>query len=86
MPPFWVNVASSMSSRMTNRVVSSAKSLTLDSTTSGRSFIYIKNKRGPRTEHWGTPALILPQDEDTPCRTTCWVCLRGNLQAIISYP
>ena len=64
-----------MSSTITNRVVSSAKSLTLDSTSSGRSFIYIKNKRGPRTEPWGTPALVLPQDEDTPCKTTRWVLL-----------
>ena len=35
--------------------VSSAKSLTLDLTWSGRSFMYARNKMGPRTEPCGTP-------------------------------
>ena len=35
--------------------VSSAKRLTLDLTCSGRSFIYTKERMGPRTEPCGTP-------------------------------
>ena len=35
--------------------VSSAKSLTLDLTWSGRSFIYIRKSMGPKTEPFGTP-------------------------------
>ena len=35
--------------------VSSAKSLTLDLTWSGRSFMYARKSMGPRTEPCGTP-------------------------------
>ena len=35
--------------------VSSAKSLTPDLTCSGRSFMYARNKMGPRTEPFWTP-------------------------------
>ena len=35
--------------------VSSEKSLTLNHTCSGRSFMYARNKMGPRTEPCGTP-------------------------------
>ena len=35
--------------------MSSAKSLTLDLTCSGRSFMYARNKMGPRTDPCGTP-------------------------------
>jgi len=29
----------------------------------GRSFIYIMNKRGPRTDPWRTPRFNVPQSE-----------------------
>ena len=35
--------------------VSSAKSVTLDLTWSGRSFMYVRKSMGPRTEPCGTP-------------------------------
>ena len=37
------------------KAVSSAKSLTLDLTCSGRSFMYARKRIGPRTEPCGTP-------------------------------
>ena len=39
--------------------VSSAKSLILLTESSQISFMYKRNKNGPRTEPWGTPALTL---------------------------
>ena len=38
--------------------MSSAKSLTLDFTCSGRSFMYARKRIGPRTEPCGTPEEI----------------------------
>ena len=38
-----------------NIAVSSAKSLTCEWICSGRSFIYNKNRIGPKTDPWGTP-------------------------------
>ena len=29
----------------------------------GKSFTYIKNKRGPRFDPWGTPQLIFREDD-----------------------
>ena len=38
-----------------------------------KSFIYIKNKRGPRTKPYGGPDCIASQEELWPRRTTlCW--------------
>ena len=34
--------------------------------TVGRSLIYIKNSRGPRTEPWGTPVVIGSFFEEFP--------------------
>ena len=56
----------------------SAKSLTLDLTCSGRSFMYARNKMGPRTEPCGTPEEtdIVPEWE--PFVTTdCFYCLKS---------
>ena len=39
------------------KAVSSAKSLTLDSTCSGRSLMYARKRIGPRTEPCGTYGL-----------------------------
>ena len=43
--------------------VSSTKCLTLDIKLLGRSFTYIKNSNGPKSDPCGTPALISSQWE-----------------------
>ena len=53
--------------------VSSAKSLTLDLTWSGRSFIYARKSMGPRTEPCGTPGDTAILSDLTPFKTTAWV-------------
>ena len=50
--------------------VSSAKSLTLDLTCSGRSFMFAMNKMGSRTEPCGTPKEIGIVPEWMPFVTT----------------
>ena len=52
--------------------VSSAKSLTLDLTWSGRSFIYARKSMGPRTEPCGTPEDTAILSDLTPFKTTAW--------------
>ena len=49
---------------------SSANKRTSDVILSGRSFIYAKNKRGPRTVPWGTPDLTCTHCEWSPSTTT----------------
>ena len=49
--------------------VSSAKSLTLDLTWSGRSFIYARKSMGPRTEPCGTPEDTAFLSDLTPFKT-----------------
>ena len=49
---------------------SSAKSLTWDDTTSGRSLIWIKNKSGPKTVPWGTPESTVTDDGNSPSTIT----------------
>jgi hypothetical protein len=44
---------------ITYKDVSSAKSLILQSRSSTISFMYIRNRKGPNTDPWGTPASIL---------------------------
>ena len=44
--------------------VSSANNLVTETRFSGRSLMYIKKRRGPRTEPCGTPALTLSQLDD----------------------
>ena len=41
--------------------VSSANNLVTETSFLGRSLMYIKKRRGPRTEPYGTPALTLSQ-------------------------
>ena len=53
-----------------NRDVSSANNLGLLWRLSNKSLIYIRNKSGSNVEPWGTPALILAQDELWPLRLT----------------
>ena len=50
--------------------VSSAKSLTLDLTFSGRSFMYAMKRIGPRTEPCGTPEETEIELELVPLVTT----------------
>ena len=49
--------------------VSSAKSLTLDLTWSGRSFMYARKSMGPRTELCGTPKDTAILSDLTPFKT-----------------
>ena len=56
------------------RNVSSAKTLQVDWMLSGKSLLYIRNKRGPRTKPCGTPDFINFQEEIWPLRTTLWLC------------
>ena len=49
--------------------VSSAKSLTLDLTWSGRSVIYARKSMGPRTEPCGTPEDTAILSDLTPFKT-----------------
>ena len=39
-------------------------------TKSARSLVYIKKSKGPRTDPWGTLAIITPYDEHWPLNTT----------------
>ena len=56
--------------------VSSAKIWHIDIISSGKSFIYIKNKREPNTDPWGTPEFIFLQSEFWPFKTT--LCFRNS--------
>ena len=55
------------------RDVLSAKILQVDWMLSGKLLMYIRNKRGPRTEPCGTPDFINSQEEIWPLRTTLWL-------------
>ena len=64
---FRVTWASSRSLLVTKRQVSSANiRIWEDWIIVDRSLMYIKNKRGPNTDPWGTPAEIWPQSEHCP--------------------
>ena len=57
-------------------LVSSAKWWTLQNFIAWlRSFIYNKNRRGPRTDPWGTPQFILVRPESKPFMDTYWLRL-----------
>ena len=48
--------------------------------------MYIRNKRGPNTEPWGTPALLLAQDELWLLRITLsFPFLRSLLKGLINF-
>ena len=54
------------------RRLSSAKSLAPECwTTSGRSLIYVKKRRGPRTIPWGTPDRTAAENNSVPSSATC---------------
>jgi hypothetical protein len=45
----------------------------------GKSFIYSRNNNGPKIDPWGTPFLILPQQEYTwPFITPTFCCLSSR--------
>ena len=58
--------------------VSSAKSLTLDLTCSGRSFMYARNKKGPITEPCEMPEETVIVPEWKPFVTTDCFLLSKN--------
>ena len=61
--------------------VSSAKRLTCEFMFSGRSFMYRRNKTGPRTEPWGTPKVTGISDDFPPSKATH--CERPSKNALI---
>ncbi len=59
-------------------LVSSAKSLTIDSTILGRTLINIRNKAGPKTLPWGTPLVtFVHADALFPSTTFCCLASRN---------
>ena len=54
------------------REVSSAKSFAVEERLLLRSFIYIKKRRGPKMDPWGTPAVTGSHLDDWPFKTTLW--------------
>ena len=61
-----------LSETFQNRDVSSTKILQVDWMLSGKSLMYIKNIRGPRTDPCGTPDFINSLEEVCPWRTALW--------------
>ena len=66
----FIEVICQVSCTRENKEVSSANSFTLVVRSSVRSLMYNKNKKGPRMESCGTPALISSHVETCPLRTT----------------
>ena len=62
----------------------SANNFAVDIKLSGRSFMYIKNSKGPKIEPWGTPDLIGDQLEDCPLSKTRWYLLFKKLSSNFS--
>ena len=54
------------------REVLSAKSFVVEERLLLRSFIYIKKRRCPKIEPWGTPAVTGSHVDDWPFETTLW--------------
>ena len=53
-------------------LVSSAKSMVSESQLWGRSFMYVRNNRGPNMEPWGTPDSIVLHVEALPFSCMNW--------------
>ena len=60
---------------------SSANNDIIGLTTSGISFIYNKNNKGPKTKPWGTPDKTVTLSENVPHTTTCCIqfCKKFNI-------
>ena len=56
-----------------NILLSSANRLSGDRTSSGKSFINMRNNTGPRTDPCGTPLVTLHASEVDPLITTLWL-------------
>ena len=54
----WSSSQSSYSTLSLYNLVSSAKSVAMDSAEAGKSLTKIRNKMGPKMEPWGTPLII----------------------------
>ena len=65
------------------KAVSSEKSLTLDLTCSGRSFMYARKRIGPRTEPCGTPEETGIFSELIPLITKA--CFRLSKKSLIHF-
>ena len=71
---FIKSTASDSSSKSMNNVVSSANKRIFELMFSVMSFINTKNRSGPNTDPWGTPAFIWPvQEESLPMTTFCFL-------------
>ena len=64
--------------------VSSAKTLTFDIKLFGRSFMYVKNRNGPKIDLCSTPALIISQWEFWLLSKTLWYLLSRKLWKSVS--
>ena len=72
---------------MENREVSSANSSYSLLRPSAKSLIYIKNRKGPRIEPWGTPTLTSAQDEHWPFKTSlCFLLRRMSRKMLMISP
>ena len=69
-PGFFVSCSTAMEWMGWCMRQSSANSLTLEVTTLGKSLIYIKNSRGPKTAPWGTPEITFVVWDLEPSTTT----------------
>ena len=72
------------SSTMIYKLVSSAKSLIEELMPTTMSLIYKKNRRGPRIEPCGNPALTEVQEENNPILCFVVTCLeRADLLTLV---
>ena len=58
---------------------SSVKKRTSDDTSKGKSFIWHKKSRGPKTVPWGTPESTATLLDDSQSTTTCVYLLVRNV-------
>ena len=70
-----------------NRATSSAKSLIPDDIFSVKSLIYIRNRRGPKTDPCGTPADMFSQLDEQPFKITlCFLPSKKLLRILKDSP
>ena len=70
-----------------NKEVSSANNLNSLLRPFGKSLTYIKNKRGPRMELWGTPTRISTQEEHWSFKTIlCFLLVKKSFSLLMRSP
>ena len=70
-----------------NKEVSSANNLNSFLRPFGKSLTYIKNKRGPRMEFWGTPTRISTQEEHWSFKTIlCFLLVKKSFSLLMRSP